>query len=318
MKKALLYLVAISLVIQGMIAGGCDDGRHDQRDETIHPPREIAPESHLELKAYLASLDYGWNNIDQGVPLFILAKLPSDLSLLSRPRERKRLFFLSLLPMALMINEEIELQRQQLEAIYRKLDHGWQLTSADSDLLETLSDWYQIRKDVRTDPAARRELLERVDIVPPSLLLAQAANESAYGTSRFAQDANNLFGEWTFTPGTGLIPEERPEGASYEVRMFPSVMDSLKSYVRNLNTHWAYQALRDKRARLRLDGKPVTGLDLVEELELYSARRQDYVTEIREIINYNRLPRLSRSTLRDTSNYEYYRRPKRSQTEDSQ
>jgi len=280
----------------------------------ILPPREIAPESHQDLKAFFSSLGYDWSNIDQGVPPFILAKLPGDLSLLSRAPERKKLFFLSLLPMALMINEEIELQRQQIETIFRKVEGGWQLTPADRELLESLAAWYRVRGDLLTDREARKELFERVDIIPPSLLLAQAANESAYGTSRFALVANNLFGEWTFIPGTGLIPEDRPEGSSYEVRTFPSVMDSLKSYVRNLNSHWAYRALRNKRARLRQEGKPVTGLDLVEELELYSTRRQEYVTEIRDIINFNRLPRLSRTTLRNPGTYENYRRPRHNQT----
>jgi len=304
MKKITLLCITAYLLLPMLMAGGCRD--HADHATPASPPApagtpEIAPESHLQLQDYLASLNYDWESLEHGVPPFILEKLPEDLGHLRSTRERKRLFFLSLLPMALMINEEISLQREQLESIIAKLDGKLALQPDELDTLSSLADWYRVNDDLLDNPKSRRKLLRRVDIIPPALLLAQAANESAYGTSRFALLANNLFGEWTFTPGTGLVPEDRPEDASYEVRRFPTVMESLKSYVRNLNTHWAYRSLRVRRAELREAGRAVTALELASELELYSTRRQEYVDEIRTIIRYNRLARLSNSRLKKSS-----------------
>jgi len=303
MRKITFICLSTYLLLPILMTGGCSDHAEPGSAPVAHIPQEIAPASHRQLQRYLASLDYDWESLDQGVPPFILEKLPEDLDRIRQPRDKKRLFFLSLLPMALMINEEISLQRQQLQEFLEKLETGQQLQDDEQATLTSLADWYRVKGDPGTNRNARRQLLRRVDIIPPALLLAQAANESAYGTSRFALLANNLFGEWTFTPGTGLVPEGRPEDASYEVKRFPTVMESLKSYVRNLNTHWAYRALRIKRAELRERNLPVTAMELANELELYSTRRQDYVNEIRTIIRYNRLARLSQTRLKEPVNY---------------
>ncbi len=144
---------------------------------------------------------------------------------------------------------------------------------------------------------ARRKLLKRIDIIPPSLTLAQAANESGWGMSRFAQHANNIFGEWTFTPGTGLVPKGRPEGETYEVRRFKTLYDSIRSYLRNLNTHSAYRSMRTKRLRMRENGLPLTGYSLAGEMKFYSTRRDAYVAEIRQMIRGNHLEKLNDVTL---------------------
>lgn len=303
MKKITFLCLATYLLIPILLTGGCRDGVNQPAAPVAVIPPEIAPESHRQLQGYLDSLDYHWDSLDHGVPPFILEKFPDDLDRMHRSREKKHLFFLSLLPMALMINEEISLQRQQLVEILDKLESGLTLQPDEQSTLAALARWYRVSADPMDNRSARKTLLRRVDTIPPALLLAQAANESAYGTSRFALLANNLFGEWTFTPGTGLVPEGRPEDASYEVKRFPTVMESLKSYVRNLNTHWAYRALRNKRADLRKNDLPVTAMDLAEELELYSTRRQEYVAEIRTIIRYNRLARLSQSHLKKPASY---------------
>jgi Bax protein len=129
-------------------------------------------------------------------------------------------------------------------------------------------------------------------------VLAQAANESAWGTSRFAQLGNNLFGEWTYTPGAGIIPEDRPPGASYEVRKFPSLYESIRSYMNNLNRNEAYLKLRETRESLRKEGKLVTGTSLAYGLSKYSQRGDEYISEIQVMIRQNQLARTNRAFLR--------------------
>jgi Bax protein len=307
MKKTIFLTVVYLIVLPALLTGGCHDTTSELNPDLLSPPEELAPESYDELRQFLHNYNYNLGNVSMGVPKFILTKLPDDMEMITQPKLKKQLFFLSLLPMALMINEEISSQRERLLEILARLDNDGSISEWDeADLLELASS-YRVRSNPITDAEAREELLKRVDIVPPSLLLAQAANESAYGTSRFAQRANNLFGEWTFTPGTGLIPEDRPEGARYEVRMFPNIMESLKSYVKNLNTHWAYEGLRSDRRQLRLRGEQLTGLALADGLELYSERRLDYVAEIIDIIRYNRLGRFRNLSLRNDSRHQLYR-----------
>jgi Bax protein len=134
-------------------------------------------------------------------------------------------------------------------------------------------------------------LLQRVDVVPVSLVLAQAAKESAWGRSRFAREGNNLFGEWCFTAGCGMVPRRRESGKTHEVETFPSVRAAVASYIHNLNSHPSYRMLRSIRASLREAGKPLNGLALARGLEAYSAQGSDYVASVRDIIRKNRLGR---------------------------
>lgn len=310
MKKIFVLTLVFSLIIPALLAGGCREARYNKPENLLFPPKQLQVDNSAELEQRFKQLDYGWKTLDLGVPSFTLVALPEDLDLLSSTKQKKRLFFLSLLPMALMINEEIALQRHSLLTITDRLNAGETLTVAEKAELLRLASSYDLDADPLTDRNARQELLKRVDGIPESLLLAQAANESAYGTSRFAKLANNLFGEWTFTPGTGLVPDDRPEGASYEVRLFPNIMASLRSYVRNLNTHWAYTELRELRQQLRQQNLPVTGMQLAAGLELYSERRFDYVEEIRNIIRFNRLNRVLDLPLRNDLPQRQYRQPK--------
>ena len=115
--------------------------------------------------------------------------------------------------------------------------------------------------------------------------------------SRFAQHANNIFGEWTFTPGSGLVPKGRPEGEIYEVKRFKDLYASIRSYLRNLNTHSAYRSMRNKRQNLRKNGLPLTGYTLAGEMKFYSTRRDDYVDELRTMIKGNNLEKLNQVSL---------------------
>ncbi len=167
-----------------------------------------------------------------------------------------------------------------------------------NDSIKATLQYYKLSGDPLHEPKIRRRLLKRVDIIPPGLALAQAASESAYGTSRFSRLANNLFGEWTFAPGTGIVPKDRPEGKTYEIRRFKSIFASVNAYFKNLNTHRAYKNLREKRAFLRSEGLPLKSTTLADGLIHYSIRGEEYVKSIKKIIRQNRLSRLSQVKLR--------------------
>ena len=134
-------------------------------------------------------------------------------------------------------------------------------------------------------------VLSRVNTIPASLVLAQSANESAWGTARFAKNGNNYFGIWCWTRNCGLVPQRREEGARHEVASFDSIEMSITYYLLTLNSHPAYDALRDIRNELKTRELPVKGWDLAAGLIAYSERREAYVDEIRTIIEVNELHR---------------------------
>lgn len=124
------------------------------------------------------------------------------------------------------------------------------------------------------------QLLLRVDKIPLSLALVQAAKESGWGRSRFAVEANNLFGQWCYTQGCGLVPSKRAKGAKHEVAQFDNTSAAIASYMNNLNSHHRYTLLRSIRADLRSQGKPITGKALAKGLIYYSQRREAYIDDI--------------------------------------
>jgi len=270
---------------------GCDVNTTNSAQSGIH----LQPSSYTELISAFDQLNYHWETLEEGVPAFTLDRFPHDMGAIYDVKLKKKLFFLSLLPMVIMQNEAILEQRNHLKNL---LNTTRPLTSEQNRWLANLCRRYQCPGDPVKDGAIRQKLLQRVDIVPIALVLAQAANESAYGTSRFAQKANNIFGQWTFTPGTGLVPSDRPAGATYEVRKFNTLADSIRSYMNNLNTHPAYQTLREKRAALRQADAPLEGKKLAEGLLNYSTRRDAYVDEIQSMIRHNRLAKLASVKLR--------------------
>jgi len=178
------------------------------------------PNSHLELQELFSSHNYDWGNLDEGVPSIFLEALPADLDRIPQVQKKKIVFFLSLLPVILHVNEEIREQKTTLTGLLNRYDQGAPLTGTEQERISAIAGEYKISGNPLEDLVARETLLKRVDTLPTSLVLAQAATESAYGTSRFARLGNNLFGEWTFIPGTGMVPADRPEGRTYELRCF--------------------------------------------------------------------------------------------------
>jgi Bax protein len=209
-----------------------------------------------------------------------------DFTIYDNVKDKKIAFFDYMLPLVREQNSRIKNQRERL----LELQHLSmpEFSKSQEDLVIELIQEYRIKSnEVSTNEI--KELMLRVDEVPASLALAQAAMESAWGTSRFAVQANNLFGQWCYTEGCGLVPLRRDTGSSHEVEKFRSVSDAVSSYMRNINSHRAYTDLRNARAQLRESGDVVTGYKLAEGLIDYSELREAYVEEIQAVIRINKL-----------------------------
>ncbi|MFO7982373.1 MAG: glucosaminidase domain-containing protein [Desulfuromonadales bacterium] len=287
--------VTFSLLLGGALLGaaGCCEQTSNSHP-LVGEPIIVSPDSYRDLQELFDSIGYDFGSIDQGVPRIIMTRLPDDMDQIDNITRKKRIFFLSLLPMVLMANEEIAYKRSRLKTIMESHETGALVTESEREWVRSLARDYRLGGDPLEQPELKNRLLRRVDIIPASLVLAQAANESGWGTSRFALAANNIFGEWTFIPGTGLVPKDRPEGAEYEVRTFDTLYQSLNSYIRNLNTHPAYRPLRSIRAQMRENGQAPNGVALARGLEKYSSRSDAYVNEIQQMIRQNDLINLSR------------------------
>jgi len=224
------------------------------------------------------------------VPRVFLAKLPDDMPALRQVELRKTVFFKSMLPLVLNENERILNDRRRLDRLRTEHRLGHAIDPADRLWLSVMVDRYE------TDDGDFEELLRRVDILPPSLALAQGAEESGWGTSRFAQDGNALFGQWTFK-GKGIVPEDREDGKTHKVKKFDTLAHSIAAYMHNLNTHNAYASLRSKRAEGRLAGLSPSGEELARTLTKYSERGHDYIKTIMTIITVNELSPLDDARL---------------------
>ena len=218
-----------------------------------------------------------------------LPEVLPDFANIPDVEEKKQTFFDFIEPYVDEVNEAIIRDRQQVLTVIEKLDAGEELTERQLRFLSTMAEKYELDTDDLLEEGFLALLLRRVDKIPASLALAQAANESAWGTSRFAQDGNNLFGQWCYTDGCGLVPSRRREGATHEVRRFDNIRDSVESYIHNLNTFPSYQMLRRIRQQLRQQDRPIDGVTLADGLESYSSRGLDYIAELQRMIYSNAL-----------------------------
>lgn len=216
-------------------------------------------------------------------------KLP-DFAEIGHIPERKRAFFSMLMPMVEWRNHQLQQLRADVEAMRETLANGEALTGEQASELEKLRIHFRVTEDNYPKTKEALEVLRRrVDIIPREMVLAQAAAESGWGTSRFARQANNLFGQWCYRKGCGLVPSARSAEASHEVQKFDTVNDAVSTYFRNINTNRAYLEVRQIRAEQRANGQEPSGLAMVEGLHRYSSRGQAYIEELKELIHYNDL-----------------------------
>lgn len=256
--------------------------REPSSDDTTSLVEELAPRSAPRVTELVAVSDLRSDIVPKG-----LDKSLPDFTTITNVRMRKLEFFSYLLPMVEAQNRRLNLMRHRLEYIHDHVRFDRPIDDEDRRWLTDIVAEFKIPySDLRSDGFWHHVLL-RVDIVPEHLVLVQAANESAWGTSRFAREGNNLFGQWCFRPGCGIVPENRPEGQTYEVAQFSSVYKAVGSYIRNLNVGHSYTELRQTRANLRRDGKQPDATAMASGLIGYSQRREAYVAEIQAMIRQN-------------------------------
>ena len=264
----------------------------DQQNRNRRPSLPLLPPPTLVLKAddtmtsarlnrLFSRLGYDLELVAAGymsVPRVVLETLPDDLDSIESPDRRKSLFVRALLPAILQVNEEIGTNRAALMSMQERMDAGDTLHDDDIRLMTGLAASLELSIQELT-PAA---LLRVYDIIPPSLALAQAIEESGWGTSRIAQDQNALFGQF------GPVVHGRRN-----YREYASLMDGIRSYAHNLNSHPAYARFRGLRASLRQKTEPgLSGTVLAGTLEDYCTNGTAYVQTLRTIIRANGLAAL--------------------------
>lgn len=201
---------------------------------------------------------------------------------------KKAAFLAFLSPVIAEVNDGFRLDRERLQTLAASVGRGDAPSWLERRWLRQTAERLEVPLDELPLEDAIALLERRAGTVPESIVLMQAAMESGWGTSRFAVEGNNLFGQRCYSPGCGIPPEGRPN-ARFGLAQFDSVEDSVESYVLNLNTHASYHDFRLKRQELLESGEPVTGLALVDELANYSERGEEYVDELRGLILQNGL-----------------------------
>lgn len=210
-----------------------------------------------------------------------------DFAKIRDVKTKKERFFKFMTPFVNAENIRLTNQHYWLQGLKAQLAGGTELSEATQLTLQKLYKSYRIKHLTMSSEAALNELLKCVDGLPKSLVLMQAANESAWGTSRFARLGLNFFGQWCYTKDCGIVPNGRGAGRKYEVQAFLTVAQSVDSYFKNINTNSAYSLLREIRAQLRENNIPLQADILATGLLRYSQRGDHYVVEITKMINYN-------------------------------
>ena len=264
--------------------------------EITKDPKQFEHDNTISLNAETTSnlfddLGYDLKGVRAGqkVKPIYLTKLPRDLKTLGDTKKKRELFIKIVLPLILDENEKISEDRKKLFKILGKN-------------FNTVGErvWLKRRfKEYKIEDKDLAKLKMRMDIIPVSLAIAQAANESGWGTSRFALEGNALFGQWTWSK-KGISPKKKDPNQSHKILQFQILKASVRAYKNNLNTHNAYQEFREVRAQLREEGKKATGLDLAKYIKSYAAIGEKYVIIIEDIIERNSLTDFDNANLLPT------------------
>ena len=253
-------------------------------DNTVSLSAETALNLFDELNYDLKGVRAG-----QKVKPIYLTKLPKDIKTLGDTKKKRELFIKIVLPLILSENSKIIEDRKKLFKILGKN-------------FNTVGErvWLKRRfKEYKIDDRDLSKLKMRMDIIPVSIALAQAANESGWGTSRFALEGNALFGQWTWSK-KGISPKNKDPDQNHKILQFQVLKASVKAYKNNLNTHNAYKEFREVRAQLRQENKQIIGLDLIKYLKAYAAIGEKYVLIIEDIIEKNSLTDFDKADLLPT------------------
>jgi Bax protein len=246
-------------------------------NEVILPNLNLKTETVLNLFKDV-EYDLGKVRSQKLVKPIYFTQFPRDLDALQNTKLKKETFIKIVLPLIVAENEKILADRKKLKSLFNKkyttdLEKLW----IRQKLLE-----YKVKK------GDLNELLVRIDVIPTSIALAQAAKESGWGTSRFALEGNAIFGQWTWS-GQGIAPLDRDSNKKHKILKFPILRASVKAYQNNLNTHKSYSKFREKRSILRGKNKKIIGLELTDTLNNYAQTGSEYTEILNQIIKQNRL-----------------------------
>jgi uncharacterized FlgJ-related protein len=253
------------------------------------------------LVYFFDQIGYTVEKIDSGeteaIPPLLVVSVKKGWSDDQTVQFKKSIFYRLMLTLILYENDAVLRERENLLAILETRGDDGSFSAAQLSRLNNLAYSYRILKEESEAPlsdAQIQELLIRVDMVPPSLALAQAAHESGYATSRFAHSANALFGQWDWSANAVKPQQQRKGMGNYGIKAFNQPIDSVRAYIWNLNTHRAYAGFRKERAAQRGDQQGRITLDskkLADTLTSYSERGTEYTKELKTTISYNRLDR---------------------------
>ena len=228
---------------------------------------------------YQFSVDNLLNN--QSANLVIFSSLPTDFMDIQPIIERKRLFINTLIP--IIYSENLQILNDR-----KKILDWWRESDGENFSRDFWPQWlFELSEKYGSSDSNLGNLLMRVDIIPISLALAQSAIESGWGTSRYSREGNAVFGQYTFDESKGLKPKDRNENDEFFIKKFPNLSESVRSYLKNINTHLAYADFREERKKLRMSGENLSGYKLVNFLKDYSERRESYIKDVKEIISSN-------------------------------
>jgi Bax protein len=260
---------------------------------------EVRIETTHELLQVLKELNLWEAEMPATVPPVLFAGFPENFHELDDMATRKKAFLHTLLPTVLIALQEVQQERNKLENILKKIGNipgmspfkgGVEKYSAFFSDPET-EFIKKLMKKYRTSDA--EELLHRVDVIPVSLILGQSAIESSWGGSRFARAGNNLFGIWTWGE-RGIVPARREEGKTHKIKIYDTILDSVRSYVLTLNRLGAYRDLREIRRNSK------DSMEMAQGLLYYSERRDAYVEDVKRVISTNNLQRYDSINLAST------------------
>jgi len=214
-------------------------------------------------------------------------RLPKDLDTIKSVKEKKETFLQILLPLVVAENAKIKEDREYLLKILKENE-----SVENRKWLNKKYKAYKVKNKNIDD------LIEKIDIIPTSIALAQAAKESGWGTSRFALEGNAIYGQWTWN-GDGIEPLEKTKDQNHKILKFPLLRASVKAYITNLNTHRGYKSFRTKRSELRKQNKKLAGIELIHELDNYAQTGKEYTKILEKIIKQNDLDELESVTIDD-------------------
>ena len=259
----------------------------DNNDNKKLENQTVSLDTQITLNLF-ENLKYDLKKIRQGQPVkpIYLSQLPKDLDRLKNTKTKKDTFIKIVMPLILDENNKILENRKKLFKILGKSTNSM----GEKRWLKRRFKEYGIKKGDIT------ELKVRMDIIPASIAIAQAAKESGWGTSRFALEGNAMFGQWTWSKN-GIEPTDKSKNQDHKILRFSMLRSSVKAYKNNLNTHRGYREFREKRAELRKNNKKISGLKLVNYLHNYAATGKEYTKILKKIIEQNRLTDFDDATL---------------------